>query len=471
MHRFEKITEKSKINELQSDDWLFFQEIYGQADISLNLQLCQSIAQYTGIQQQKIDSSLKLLSSESTPPAIRNDILLSLDSLQKAQTQKILNLQKKSALQAINYDVLNVTRSEWLLIIDKIEQNERKKTTPVFFLLCISTIRKVSYESLSEQITKKQLPRKTKELILPKEKRPFKRKFKFFELDTTKNPLILESNNQTTPLEEKIIQLGVRCVTLEPATPERNYKIVKKTPKGSKVRPFCTIGNKSLFQPLSPYSNNLTREGTIDLSQSSDLKKSKLLPKVLFAKLDSIEFTATLERMLERSGKSRKISQQSLMKISSSNVFRAHGVIISAKEGHHFHWMHLIAYFLGGPQDSINLVPSTAAANYNTLETIELFIKEKLVNNEAKQIHIKVTPHYSHQQLIPGMLEYTLNWNSVNKSGLTQAHHEIFYINPLSYQRINQPIQASIKVLRDNEQNPLMASSAHKGEQLDTMKL
>lgn len=446
--RIDEINEKSNVSELQDKDWLFFQDIYSRSDNLFRNQLVQILSNHTGVKQEKITSAFDLLSDIDASINAKNEALLLLQAFQQTETQKIINLHNKYIIKQSNLKPLNITRNEWLLINSKIELNERKRISSIFIVHSLSTIRKVSYDLLSEQISKKQPRREVKKLDIPREKHATKRVFSFFKNDDQPNPLILESNENNAHLEEQMKDVGARYETLADATPERSYTTIKRTPNGSKARQLCTIGPNSLFQHLSPYSKDCSKEGRLDLRQSS----SKKVSRSLFAKPDPIEFTATLESIQERSGKLRKISQKSLMGISSSDVFRSYGIIISAKEGHYYHWAHLIAFFLGGPQDSINLIPSTAAANYNTLEAIELFIKEKLVNEETEEIKIKVEPRYTKDLLIPELLVYSLHWITVNDDGLQKINEETFYINPQSYQRINQSMHKTINTLRDNEE-------------------
>ncbi|TAL63873.1 MAG: hypothetical protein EPN84_04380, partial [Legionella sp.] len=113
-----------------------------------------------------------------------------------------------------------------------------------------------------------------------------------------------------------------------------------------------------------------------------------------------------------------------------------------------------IAYFLGGAQDTVNLIPSTAAANYNTLEAIELYIRELLVNKKTTEVNIVVEPVYTGESLIPELLIYKLEWDQVI-AGQTQQFAETFNINPQSHQRFTQSMYESFDEARkDSDWEP-----------------
>ena len=257
---------------------------------------------------------------------------------------------------------------------------------------------------------------------------------------------------------------GVKSTPLCPATPERGYPQIKRTPGGTKTRPVCTIEGLTFFKPLTPYSKE-SRVGRADVREASIGNIMHTLPKLQLRRADPVEYTATLAVIEERSGQARRqYTQHSIAQASASDVFRAHGINIIPAHSRSQHWAHLIAHFLGDTQDLtiqdntkeiINLVPSTAAANYNTLEVIELFIKQKLTDQETDRILICVEPVYTGEALIPDLLVYSLTWVEKNKRGQVRECHETFYINPQSYHRVTKSMRQAINLLRDerDEQN------------------
>jgi hypothetical protein len=147
--------------------------------------------------------------------------------------------------------------------------------------------------------------------------------------------------------------------------------------------------------------------------------------------------------MIARQQVARRISQNTLMKASCREVFAAHGIdTVITSRGSKYHWSHLIAHFLGGEQESENLIPGTAASNYNTLELVEQFIAEKLILGIS--INIQVTPIYSSESLIPDELKFHLEWD---EGGL--HYTETLMINPRSYRRESPATLAVVGFFRE----------------------
>jgi hypothetical protein len=172
-----------------------------------------------------------------------------------------------------------------------------------------------------------------------------------------------------------------------------------------------------------------------------------------------------------KAGLKRRQTQLTLMRASAADVFRAHGVTIdSGTESRSKHWAHLIAHCLIDPQEAIpedpvqeiiNLVPSTAEANYNTLEAIELFIRRKLLNKETDRIHIYVKPNYSGESLIPDNVVYTLNWTETKTQ---RPCEEVFHISPQSHQRLTKSMHQSINLLRNTRKTDLPSKEMQDDE-------
>lgn len=265
--------------------------------------------------------------------------------------------------------------------------------------------------------------------------------------DQGKSSLIMQKSDdkENTDLEKKMITKDVRITDLTPGSPEPNYPSTAYTPENhTKVGELCKIGNYSLFKPFTPVGGKQNR-GRLELP---DVSVKTKLPKLKAKHAEPIEFIATLDSMLLRAGNPRLQSQKTIMKGSCSDVFRAHGILITSQEGRYYHWAHLIGYFLGGVHEPTNLIPSTAAANYNTLEAIELYIQKELLSKKTNQIKISVTPQYNGESNIPDVLTYTLDWTI--KSG---PRSETFYIRPKSYQRITKTQHESIDILREEAEN------------------
>lgn len=433
-------------DELKDDDWIKLSHIFVNLTEPQQSTLLSALGAHSGIFILDINTSLKLMAAD---PGQQAQIILSLQHLQQNASSKIDSFQQRIGVKRINTEALSLSRSEWLSIIARFELQKGKNLTPLFFLHSLSIIRKVSYESLVA-ITSRTQPTRAAKILHPlnEGENTLKRWRPNLIDDGGVNPLILESTNQNLALQAKILATGARSANLVPATPERGYTQTSRTPGQTKVRPVFTIGTDCFFKPLTPYGNKADK-GRVDVRQASLQKITTTLPRLQPDRAGPIEFIATFESMNERSGKTRRISQKSIKKVTCADVFRAHGIEIQSTDGRAHHWSHTIAHFLGGGDD---LVPATAAANYNTLEAIELFIQKKLISKTTDQIHIHVEPIYSGESLIPDLLIYSLNWIELNEC-LNQKKSEVFYINPQSYLRFTHSMHESLKLARSEQEN------------------
>lgn len=369
-----------------------------------------------------------------------------LDELQaqhQANTHKINQFQQHSYFKKLDLKPLAVSRSEWLSLIEKFEQQKRQVLNSTFFLITLSMIRKTSYYKITALLSREQPSRDAKAQVPAVPMTPPQRKR--YAADNGVNPLV--AHTLLSPLNTKLQATGVRVVPLHPATPEKGELQTVRTPGHTKYRALCTVNSHTLFKPLTPVGQQ-PRTGRVDLSQANRENIAQAVPNLNWKRPSTVTFIANLDILTERSNQSRRSNQTQLTRESASNVFRAHGIQIESQDTRHYHWAHLIAYFLGGDQDTVNLVPSTAAANYNTLEAIELFIKDKLISKKTAEIKISVEPKFSGDELIPELLIYKLSWKEA-----AQDYTETFYINPQSYQRITQSMHKSIAVLRDEPPN------------------
>ncbi len=383
----------------------------------------------------------------------QEQILADLQKTQGDATLKISTFQQRSIFKNMDVDALSLSRAQWNTMITRFEQKNREKLTRPFFLSTLSAIKKTSFENLNSTLSRAQPERQSKRKHQREEESVKRTCRRTYREDNGINPLIFESVTKNFDLEDKLEATGVRVVgPLFPATPEKGYHHVKQTPGGTKVRPVCRIAQHTFFKHLTPYKD---RANVLDASRGH---VAKTLPKLVFGRAEPVAYIATLESITQRAGMMRRQTQRSVTGASAADVFRAHGVTITPAEGRSKHWAHLIAHFLGDPQDIItedaeqeviNLIPSTAEANYNTLEAVELFIREQLVKQNTDKIHIHVMPVYSGESLIPDSLVYTLDWSKVDIYGEHERHNEVFYINPQSQYRLTKSMHQSIAVLRE----------------------
>ncbi len=436
-------------NELTAEDWLKLSTVFPQLNEQRRSILQKALTAHSGVASADIDSAFKSLSS-SISQQNQNLFINPLLQAQERATLAVESFQQRNAIKKINTESLDVTRAEWLAIIARFEYQKGKYVTPLFFLHSLSLVRKVSVDSLT-LTSSRALParRVKKQKDHADDGNAAKRWRPDYIEDNGNNPIILETRDENVDLQAKLLETGVRSAVLTPASPESGYIDTARTPGNTKVRPLCFIEKNRFFKPITPIGNKQSR-GRIDLSDASNQRLINALPRLLSDRTESIEFIATLQSMNERSGVHRGQSQKSIMKATCAEVFQASGIEIRPTDRRAHHWSHLIGYFLGGAQDYVNLIPATAAANYNTLEAIELFIQKQLIQKKTDQIKIKVDPKYSGESLIPDMLVYTLNWTGIQN----KPHEEVFYINPRSYQRITKSMHESIAILRnEGEEN------------------
>ncbi len=345
-------------------------------------------------------------------------MLAELDLKQKTASAKINHMQNRTFFKQINAAPLSISRTEWLTIITKYESLEKSKVTAPFFFGMLSRLRGISYDELTSSLRKDSRPRPGKRCADGSSKSAPKRAFQSFLDDGGENPLIWETQDENQDLQQQIEATGARITPVFPATPDKRYPQVVKTPGGRRARTLCEINGYTLFQHCTPPSKDRL-QGRVAIKEKSLEQIRDRLPKLSIQTASVIKYTATLAAIKERSGMPRRESQNAIMKAKASDVFRAYDIEIKQTDGPRHHWAHLITHFISGKenlhlsdpdQELVILVPSTAAANYNTLEAVENYIKNKLIDEETDKVDIEVEPIYSGDCLIPCMLHYRLSW-------------------------------------------------------------
>ncbi|WED42579.1 DNA/RNA non-specific endonuclease [Legionella cardiaca] len=336
---------------------------------------------------------------------------------------------------------INLNRSEWLELARRFNRQGISRITSAFLFTHLAVIKHCDYSDLVNQ-TDTRPSRTAKRAALPKDPPTTKRR-KYRETfdDNTPNTLIISDESDPklhSPLKEK----GVRVTTLTPATPEKEYSHVCRTPGKHKVRKIFSHevngSVTSFFKPKTPSPQKIEVKG-------NEKHIRKKMPKLVFVRHEEpIYFQATLEKLEQRKSSHRRVGQNQLTGASCQSVFAAcNENIVVTSRGSKYHWSHLIAFFLGGEQSIENLVPATAASNYNILEAVEQFIAKKLTENNVDFIEIKVEPTYVDRTNIPGQLVFTLDWQEAGKN-----HTEIMYINPRSHERITRPMLKTFDFIR-----------------------
>lgn len=460
------LADKPCLTEIEHSDWRQFGTLFHESDEPERMRLLKVLSSHSGVLDHKIHTLFHCFNSGDL--TLIEQHLFQVQNDQSSTTIKIAEFQQHHNRNK-NFDSLNLSRTEWLAIISRFEKQHGHNLTIHFLIRTLSAIRKKSYNATAaELISKEQPERKVKKRIKTEQGAASKKIRRYVLEDDGHNPLIMDSNSNPDLLA-KAQETGVRTTPLIPATPEKGYdRMTKKTPGGRKARPLCCIDGITFFKHASPYRTQFSRNGRVELSQVSEQQIRDTLPRLLFEKAEPVVYIATLAAIAERSGMAREQSQISQMKASASNVFRAHGIEITPEEGRYHHWAHLIAHFLGDPQDImssnpenaiVNLVPSTSAANYNTLEAIELFIREQLINLKTDKIRIEVNPRYSGENFIPDLLIYSLSWIETKKDGTSLPCNEVFYICPQSYYRFTRSIHESINLARSFRETQVPDSS------------
>ncbi len=336
--------------------------------------------------------------------------------------------------------VLNLDRSEWSALIEHHTTKQVSRPSRFSILLALSDTLKIEYEALILQLGKEQPSREAKPFFNAPQI-PRKRKITNHDSESSlPNSMIMERTDNSILFQSPIAK-RVRLAKLEPATPEQGYSNVKRTPGKTKVHAIYSNGIGGLFKPLTPYN----AQGMVNIEKASHKVIKFKLPKLVFDRPKCINFTATLPKMTERQNKSRRVAQNRLMQASCREVFAAHGTETVIKiHGSNYHWSHLIAHFLGGSQSQENLIPGTAASNYNTLELVEQFIARKLTDDKIVSIDISVNPTYSGESLIPDELLFQLKWMDAGR-----PYVENIAINPRSSQRITKSMHGTVELLRE----------------------
>lgn len=423
---------------------VFFYRMGGE----IQAHLIKELAQCSHLKFTELLTSPEFILDEADQE-LSKEILQSIDQmrLHDAENKKIDYFQQQASKLFPNIGTLDLSREEWLQALTFFTKLDHERFTIPSLLMIFSIVKKIDERTLVTILSKEPLIRSGKQRLhssLDPRYSSYKRKRN--EMGGG-NPLLFASSepdnlNSHSPLR----QTGVRIIPTPNPTPSENgYPVLFLSPNKTQIiRPFVTNNRGTLFKPTTPLGHK-SQQGMVDTNN----RKIGLKPtRLKFERPKPVRFTATLEKIQQRQGLKRRMSQYQLTGARCIEVFKMLGceepITIT---GHDYHWSHLIAYFLGGEHNKENLAPSTAAANYNTLELVELPIAEKLANDRVSSIDIEVSPYYGedNESFIPDLLLFCLTWQSP-KDGDT--HFEEIAINPRSYQRVTSSMHRSIAKLR-----------------------
>jgi len=270
-----------------------------------------------------------------------------------------------------------------------------------------------------------------------------RRKRKLDQEDMLDNRLVLNLNNTPPKKRARVVEIiektGAREAELSTPTRDEEDNMIANSPGGTQFTRLFSNFFGSAFLPSSPFATEDKMAGKAHLESARVLNFGKL------EKIEKIEFTATLNKLIE--DKWRNHSQKTLAGESSKDFFVNHDAIIFEKPegGSNYHLYHVIGFELGGPHESRNIVPSTANANYNCLDLIERPIRELLLEKKTEKVHVTAKLIFESNKMIPSNIHYLLSWRQKG----TLFEEEI-RINPRSYDRIPLAERYSIRMMRDH---------------------
>ncbi len=440
------LAEKSLHNGLDSEQWKKFLGFYPDAETFLQNEILSNLSKYSGIKTEILGTLFKMFADPSTEEKAFNE----LHKLQENVVQQISPFKSKVLKKYPLLNNSNISLGEWVTMHEKFTSWNRKKLTSPLISNWLYTIRNTNYRDLNglQQI---QPSRKCKTSPVAQEESEKRKCPKFFKGFNSKSPLIIQNDENRESEHKKVLEeYDIRQTELTPVSSptKKEYPGMKlqTTPGGTRVEMRYKIDSLDFYKQSTPPRKTEEKKGKLQFPDITNQKLKDLLPQIALEKTGDIEFRVSLESIKARKLEVRHISQKKIMQISCSDVFRAHGIDIPKEDSHSYHWAHLIAFFLGGIQDNSNLVASTASANFNTLEIVELFVREKLSNEPIEHISIKVTPEFLKESTIPAALIYNLEWESKDQEDQLMKHKHTYVIKPTSYERIDH---TSLKMLNE----------------------
>ncbi len=261
--------------------------------------------------------------------------------------QQEINKFKKIVTEKIpGIDALQMYEVKWNQLKKNVGEG---KISSTLVFRSLSGLFNKSPENLQAILThKKSLYReaKLKSFSTPN-KSGLKRSWSTHSDSMDENSLILEKKEQSSTYDSPIRKIGVRMEQLQPATPVKGYSEVKRTPENnSKVYRIYSNNQASLYKKLTPEHQKLKLKDAIENHKIS----SK--PRALFKEQPGpISYLATQAQYKESQGVKRRCQQKQVTGLTCLEVFKDHSADILFKpKGHHYHWAHLIAHFLGGQQ-------------------------------------------------------------------------------------------------------------------------
>ncbi|WP_058494985.1 hypothetical protein [Legionella drozanskii] len=380
----------------------------------------------------------------------------------KLENEKIALFRSRALTVIPSLKVLELSREEWLKAQSLVEERQLKRLTRKTLLIVFSETKHTDISKLINDLTKTSKSRAAKPVFNSnKEERPLKKYRRYIEGE---NRLMFAG---ATELHSPLKKTGVRIMSSPPRRVfSEKPKVLWSPGETQKIRPVMTKKLGTFFEPITPEPpTQRTRRTTA----SAEIIRHQY-PGYVYKRPGPISFTITSETMENRKGVKRPTSQRQLTGAPCVEVFKVEGygdehIVINGRQ---CHWSHLIAYFLGGIHSKENLAPTTAAANYNILDTVENFIADKILNKDKEErvgeLRLEVTPYYAPENKghIPDLLYFNLNWTSPKHPNVYLK--ETIEIKPSSFRRFTDRMQKSFSVFRKVEED-ILVKRAEKGDQ------
>lgn len=388
--------------------------------------------------------------------------------LQAVNQQKIIleeiALFKNRALSVIpSLKVLELSNEEWRKMQTLVEERKSQRLTRKTLLIVLSEVKHIDISQLINDLTQTSKNRAAKPVFSSdKEERTLKLYRRHMPGE---NRLMFAGAKE---LHSPLKKTGVRILHSPPRrVVSENPKVFWSPGETQQIRPVMDKELGTLYDKVTPEPpfKRIKR-----MTATAETLRRKF-PGYVYTRPGPINFTITAETIENRRSVKRPVSQRQLTGAASVEVFKVEGygderLVVSGRQ---CHWSHLIAYFLGGIHSKENLVPTSAAANYNILDTVEHFIADKILNKDRAErvgeIRLEVTPYYAPENKgdIPDLLYFNLNWISPHHSDVRLK--ETIEIKPDSFRRFTSSMQKSFSVFRKVEEEVLV-KRAEKNEQL-----
>jgi hypothetical protein len=271
-----------------------------------------------------------------------------------------------------------------------------------------------------------------------------KRQYKEHLIDKSSNQLLIEKGDFTPKKKRKISHLngmGVSCKKLTRLNQPQSKLVCAKSPGSTEYKLISDIGGLSFFKkktPIKQISNTIWQKKSRNNTTSYRCNNKT-----------EIKFTVTKDKIGKRQGTKRGISQRTLVGCSSRDIFKFHGLNVEFTNSSNvarWHLSHIIAYVLGGEHDYPNITPTSAAANYTTLQLVERPCIEKLINAITEAIDISVNIDYENGNDIATVIDYQLTWKERCKGTLEKKERVQIY--PQSHTKLNHTEKQSLNLAR-----------------------